>query len=79
MAAFLIRAWMLLNNVTTLTYPTTPYFTDVPPTDIFFSYVQKMAELGFWNGCGGGLYCESSTVTRDQMAPMILRSMLGAP
>ena len=79
MAAFLIRAWMLLNNVTTLTYPTTPYFTDVPATDQFFSYIQKMAQLGFWTGCGGGLYCESSTVTRDQMAPMILRSMLGAP
>jgi hypothetical protein len=79
MAAFLIRSWMLLNNITTLTYPATPYFTDVPATDIFFSYIQKMAQLGFWNGCGGGLYCESSTVTRDQMAPMILRSMLGAP
>jgi hypothetical protein len=79
MAAFLIRNWMLTNNITTLTYPTTPYFTDVPATDIFFSYIQKMAQLGFWTGCGGGQYCESSAVTRDQMAPMILRSMLGAP
>jgi S-layer homology domain len=79
MAAFMIRSWMLLNNITTLTYPTTPYFTDVPTTDIFFMYVQKIAQLGFWTGCTATTYCRNDAVTRDQAAPMILRSMLGAP
>jgi sugar lactone lactonase YvrE len=79
MAVFVIRAWMLSNNITTLTYPTTPYFTDVPATDEYFPYIQKMAQLVFWMGCGGGQYCENSAVTRDQMAPMITRGMLGAP
>jgi len=79
MAVFVIRAWMLANNITSLTYPTTPYFTDVPATDEYFPYIQKMAQLGFWTGCGGGAYCENSVVTRDQMAPMILRGTLGAP
>jgi hypothetical protein len=79
MAVFAIRAWMLANNIATLTYPTTPYFTDVPATDEYFPYIQKMAQMGFWPGCGGGAYCENSAVTRDQMAPMILRGMLGAP
>jgi hypothetical protein len=79
MAVFVIRAWMLANNIPTLTYPTTPYFTDVAATDEYFPYIQKMAQLGFWTGCGGGQYCENSAVTRDQMAPMIMRGMLGAP
>jgi len=79
MAVFMITGWMLANNLTTFSYPTTPYFTDVPSTDPFFKFVQKMAQLGFWTGCGGGSYCESSAVTRDQMAPMIMRAMIGAP
>jgi Bacterial Ig-like domain (group 3)/FG-GAP-like repeat/Viral BACON domain/S-layer homology domain len=79
MAVFMIRAWMLANNLTTFTYQPTPYFTDVPSTDIFFSFIQKMKELGIWTGCTATTYCENSVVTRDQMAPMILRSMLRAP
>jgi hypothetical protein len=79
MAVFMIVAWMQANNLTTFTYTTTPYFTDVPETDIYFKFVQKMRDLGFWTGCSPTLYCESSPVTRDQMAPMIMRSMLGVP
>jgi hypothetical protein len=79
MAVFMIRAWMLANNLTTFTYPSTPYYTDVPATDEYFSYIQKMTQLGFWTGCTATTYCENSAVTRDQMAPIILRSMLGAP
>jgi hypothetical protein len=79
MAVFVVRAWMLANNITTFTYPPTPYFSDVPATDEYFPFIQKMAQMGFWTGCGGGAYCETSAVTRDQMAPMILRGMLGAP
>ena len=79
MAVFAIRAWMLANNLTTFTYPQTPYFTDVPATDEYFSFIQKMKQLGIWNGCTATTYCENSAVTRDQMAPVIMRSMLGAP
>ncbi len=79
MAVFMIVGWMLANNLSTFSYTPAPYFTDVPPTDIYFKFVQKMRDLGFWTGCGPTLYCESSAVTRDQMAPMIMRSLLGAP
>ncbi len=78
MAAFMIRSWMLLNNITVLVYPPTP-LTDVPANDLYFSFVQKMVQLGFWTGCGGGSYCESTNVSRDQMAPMVMRAMMGAP
>jgi hypothetical protein len=79
MAVFMIRAWMLANSLTAFTYPQTPYFTDVPASNEFFPFVQKMVQLGFWHGCTSTTYCQGDPVTRDQMAPMILRSMLGAP
>jgi hypothetical protein len=79
MAKFMILGWMQQNGFTSFTYTMTPYFTDVAPTDIFFSYVQKMRDLGFWGGCSATLYCESSFVTRAQMAPLVMRSLLGAP
>jgi hypothetical protein len=79
MAVFMITGWMLANNLTTFTYTTTPYFTDVPATDPFFKFVQKMKDLGFNNGCTATTYCENSAVTRDGMAPMVMRSLLGAP
>lgn len=37
---------MQANNLTTFTYPTTPYFTDVPPSHPFFRFIQKVRELG---------------------------------
>jgi hypothetical protein len=79
MAVFMIVGWMLENNLSTFTYSTTPYFTDVQPGDIYFKFVQKMRDLGIGTGCSQTQYCESSAVTRDQMAPMIMRSLLGAP
>lgn len=79
MAKFMIVGWMKVNNLSTFTYSQTPYFTDVPPTDMFFSYIQKMMDMQFWTGCGSGQYCESSSVTRAQMAPLIMRSLEGAP
>lgn len=79
MAKFIIIGWMQYFGLSSFTYTETPYFTDVPSTDIFFSYVQKMMDLGIWTGCGGGQYCETSDVTRGQMAPMVLRGLVGAP
>ncbi len=79
MAVFMIAAWMRANNLTTFTYTTTPYFTDVPATHPFFRFVQKMRDMGFRNGCSATQYCEGSAVTRGEMSPMILRAILGAP
>jgi hypothetical protein len=79
MAVYMISSWKLANNLTSFTYPPTPYFTDVPPSDPYFAFVQKMMELGFWKGCTATTYCGSSPVTREQMAPMVMRAMLGAP
>jgi hypothetical protein len=79
MAKFMILGWMHANNLTTFTYTPAPYFTDVPATDIFFSYVQKMKDLGIWTGCSATLYCQYDLVTRADMAPMVMRALIGAP
>ncbi len=79
MAVFVITAWMMANNLSTFTYTQTPYFTDVQPSDPFFKFVQKMRDMGFWNGCSSTQYCETAPVTRAEMSPMVLRALLGAP
>ena len=61
---------------TAFTYPSTPYFTDVPPSNAFFPFVQKMAQAGITGGCGGGLYCPDETLTRSQMAVFIVAGLL---
>jgi photosystem II stability/assembly factor-like uncharacterized protein len=73
MAVFVIKSRYGTIN---FTYPTTPYFTDVPPSDPFFPFIQKMAQTGITAGCGGGLYCPDQSLTRGQMAVFIITGLL---
>ena len=91
MAAFLVRATQVAAGQATTSFTctggtpgasvscasTNPYFSDVPATDSFFPYVQKLYELGITTGCGNGDYCPSADVTRDQMAVFLARAFLG--
>lgn len=61
---------------TPYSYPTTPYFTDVPASYAFFPFIQKMAQAGITAGCGGGQYCPNQTLTRGQMAVFIVTGLL---
>ncbi|MCZ2078504.1 MAG: S-layer homology domain-containing protein, partial [Bryobacterales bacterium] len=74
MAAFIIRSLAGEN----FTYTQTPYFTDVPPSNLFFRYIQKMRDLGITNGCSATtLYCPDEPVTRGQMAAFMIRARFG--
>ena len=73
MAAFIIRAKEGEPAATCATPP----FTDVPISDGFCKYVKRMVALNITTGCGGGNYCPSQTVTRDQMAVFLARAFLG--
>jgi len=57
------------------TYPDVPYFTDVPFGSTFFPFVQKMAQDGITAGCGGGLYCPDTALTRGQMAVFVVTGL----
>lgn len=69
MAAFIIRAIGMPNPPA----PTSQRFTDVPPTNVFYAFIEQMGLRGITAGCGPGIYCPSSFVTREQMAAFLVR------
>ncbi len=52
-------------------------FLDVPQANMFHPFVEKLIRDGVSNGCGGGNFCPSSSITRAQMAVFLLRSEHG--
>jgi serine protease len=53
-------------------------FGDVPPDYWAASWIKQLAAEGITGGCGSGIYCPESAVTRAQMAVFLLRSRYGA-
>jgi S-layer family protein len=53
-------------------------FTDVDPTYWAGAWIKQLAADGITGGCGTGIYCPESAVTRAQMAIFLLRSKHGA-
>ncbi|HLE58732.1 MAG TPA: S-layer homology domain-containing protein [Candidatus Limnocylindria bacterium] len=51
-------------------------FPDVPDSNIFHADISALADSGVTTGCGGGNFCPSAFVTREQMAAFMNR--LGA-
>ena len=47
---------------------TTPLFNDVPASSPFCRWIEELARRGIVGGCGGGLYCPTGIVARDQMS-----------
>jgi hypothetical protein len=45
----------------------TPMFNDVPASSGFCRWIEELARRGVVTGCGGGNYCPSAPVTREQM------------
>ena len=43
-------------------------FGDVPETSPFCRWIEELARRGVVAGCGGGNYCPTAAVTREQMA-----------
>jgi hypothetical protein len=52
----------------------TDAFSDVPPSNLFYDYVENIARNDVTTGCGDGLYCPAVVVSRAQMAVMVLRA-----
>jgi len=49
-------------------------FADVPQNYWAAAWIEQLANEGITGGCGGGNYCPSVTVTRDQMAVFLVRT-----
>ena len=71
MAVFIIRA--RYGAITAFSSSPTPLFTDVPASNGFFPWIQKMKQVGITSGCGATTYCPNDLVTRDQMAIFLVR------
>ncbi|MFZ5786377.1 MAG: S-layer homology domain-containing protein [Acidobacteriota bacterium] len=55
----------------------TSVFADVPPTDAACPHVHYIYDQGVTSGCGAGVYCPMSEVSRWQMAVFLAKAMLG--
>jgi len=55
-----------------------PIFNDVPYSYWANSFVERLYNAGITGGCGTGIYCPDSTVTRAQMAVFLLKGMHGS-
>ena len=75
MAVFLLKARHGLCYVP----PTcTGAFGDVPCPSTFADWIEALAAEGITGGCGGGNYCPTSPVRRDQMAVFLLKAEHGS-
>ncbi len=76
MAAFIMRAVGTFNPPV----PPSQRFTDVPPGNVFYAFIEALAVRGITLGCNSQvpLYCPTSAVTREQMAAFMIRA-LGEP
>jgi hypothetical protein len=45
----------------------TPVFADVPASSPFCRWIEELARRGVVTGCGGGNYCPTAPVSREQM------------
>ena len=53
-------------------------FADVPANGFAAAWIEDLASRGISAGCGGGNYCPDESVTRAEMAPLLLKAAIGA-
>ena len=75
-AVFIIRGKLSGLFGQTFSFPSTPYFTDVPATDTTFPFIQKFRELGITRGCAANAFCPDQIITREQAAVLLVRAFL---
>jgi uncharacterized protein (DUF1800 family) len=69
MAVFIMRG----AGVTNPPPPASQRFTDVPPSNPYYAYIEQMAARGVTSGCGAAIYCPDDPITRGQMAVFLVR------
>jgi hypothetical protein len=60
-------------------YTATPYFSDVPASNPYFPWIQKMQDLGIALPYSSSQFCPEAPVTRGIMAVLIIRGRYGVP
>jgi hypothetical protein len=52
----------------------TGVFSDVPVSDPYAGFIERLATEGITTGCGAGIYCPSRSNTRGEMAVFLVRT-----
>ncbi|MET0619869.1 MAG: S-layer homology domain-containing protein [Thermoanaerobaculia bacterium] len=55
--------------------PAVATFSDVPTSHPFFQYIEALSASGITAGCGTGIYCPDSPLTRGQMAVFLAKAL----
>ena len=55
--------------------PAVATFSDVPPSDPFFQFIEALAAAGITGGCGDGKFCADAPLTRGQMAVFLSKAL----
>ncbi|HEY3202169.1 MAG TPA: proprotein convertase P-domain-containing protein [Thermoanaerobaculia bacterium] len=53
-------------------------FADVPCPSLFADWIEELFNRGVVAGCGGGNYCPTNPVLRQQMSVFLLKTLLGS-
>ena len=75
MAVFLLKAE---HGLCYAPPPCSGVFPDVPCSSNFAPWIEQMSAEGITGGCGGGSFCPTSPVRRDQMAVFLLKTEHGS-
>ncbi|HEX4441089.1 MAG TPA: S-layer homology domain-containing protein [Thermoanaerobaculia bacterium] len=75
MAVFLLKS---LNGICYVPPPCVGFFPDVPCPSTFADWIEDLSARGITGGCGGGNYCPTNPVTRQQMAVFLLKTKHGS-
>ncbi len=75
MAVFLLKA---KHGLCYAPPPCSGMFADVPCSSNFAPWIEAMANEGITGGCGGGNFCPTNPVRRDQMAVFLLKGKHGS-
>ncbi len=75
MAVFLLKA---KHGVCFTPPPCAGIFTDVPCSNPFSPWIERLAAEGITGGCGGTNYCPTQPVRRDQMAVFLMKAEHGS-
>jgi hypothetical protein len=75
MAVFLLKA---RHGLCYTPPPCAGTFPDVPCPSTFANWIEALSAEGITGGCGGGNYCPTNPVRRDQMAVFLLKAEHGS-
>ena len=69
-----VRAKLAVSGGQAFPFTDSQFFTDVPTSHPYYSFIQKLKELGVTGGCSANSFCPDEPTTRGQMAVFLIRS-----